>query len=528
MTQLRVMLNDAVSDRQLSVMLPNDVPLAQLIPALARKLGLPEGEYTLTVEGAATPLAAGVTLAGAGVSEGATLRLERTIVEAPPIEAPPPPPVEVPPAEIAPPPVPIAPRAGLPGRVVKAGIPIVLLLVGLALPLYLRSRVVDTFQEDGSFAGITFSPDGSTLALWTDNTISLRDIQNGERRQTISDREGGIVDITYSPHGDHLFAHRRDTNLEALDAGGLIGNFTLGWEVASGNPIGSFPVEDKHNGLTALASSPDGETYAVGYFSDKVVIMGLETEEKTTLHPSASLNLIDDHYNMVHSMAFSPDGKSLAVQLWLGELIVYDVETGRTLLTLNPRVHVGDIACRERYQYSWFQNIIFSPDGRFLVSRDTYSAKILLWEVDTGDLRQVLGHDSSESYPTVISPDGRMMATSCCGEAYLVDLSVFDPTSCSDNRLNHCPDSTAGFRELDIIDYAKSLAFSPDGSLLAIGDMEPEVLLFDGQTGKKIRTLTNILAKHTYRVTDLDFSPDSTMLASTDELGKVILWDVSR
>jgi Tol biopolymer transport system component len=126
MSQLRIQLVDTLNDRRLSVTLPDDVPLAQLIPALARKLGLPEGEYVLTVEETGAPLAAGDTLAGAGVSEGATLRLERSVVEGPP-------------AELAPPPVPIAPKARLPGWVWAVG-GVVLLVAALAVAGMLASR----------------------------------------------------------------------------------------------------------------------------------------------------------------------------------------------------------------------------------------------------------------------------------------------------------------------------------------------------------------------------------------------------
>jgi len=71
--------------------LPDDIPLVQLIPALARKLELPEGGYEL-VDERTGPLAAGATLAEAGIAEGDELQLrakaERRRPEpaAPPVE----------------------------------------------------------------------------------------------------------------------------------------------------------------------------------------------------------------------------------------------------------------------------------------------------------------------------------------------------------------------------------------------------------------------------------------------------------
>jgi hypothetical protein len=67
------------------------VPMEQLVPALARKLGLPEGEYDLVAEWAG-PLAVGVTLAEAGIAEGGELQLRAKVERrrpepaAPPVE----------------------------------------------------------------------------------------------------------------------------------------------------------------------------------------------------------------------------------------------------------------------------------------------------------------------------------------------------------------------------------------------------------------------------------------------------------
>jgi tetratricopeptide (TPR) repeat protein len=81
MSKLRITLVDTVNNRRLTVNLPDDVLLEQLVPALARKLGLPEEEYMLTVEETGATLAAGVTLAGVGVAEGEKLLIHTKVVQ---------------------------------------------------------------------------------------------------------------------------------------------------------------------------------------------------------------------------------------------------------------------------------------------------------------------------------------------------------------------------------------------------------------------------------------------------------------
>lgn len=91
MAQIEIILDDTVRERRLKLRLPDDVLLAQLVPALARKLELPEGGYEL-VDERTGPLAAEVTLSEAGIAEGDELQLraeaERRLPEpaAPPVD----------------------------------------------------------------------------------------------------------------------------------------------------------------------------------------------------------------------------------------------------------------------------------------------------------------------------------------------------------------------------------------------------------------------------------------------------------
>ncbi|WP_344641481.1 hypothetical protein [Kitasatospora cystarginea] len=66
------------------------------------------------------------------------------------------------------------------------------------------------------------------------------------------------------------------------------------------------------------------------------------------------------------------------------------------------------------------------------------------------------------------------------------------------------------------------VAFSQDGSKLAIGSDDGTVHLFDPATGNELATFTG----HRMMVTALAFSPDGTMLASGSRDATVRLWDV--
>lgn len=73
-------------------------------------------------------------------------------------------------------------------------------------------------------------------------------------------------------------------------------------------------------------------------------------------------------------------------------------------------------------------------------------------------------------------------------------------------------------------DGVYSVAFSPDGRLLASGSDDNTVKLWEVATGREVRTLTG----HTHYVLSVAFSPDGKTLASGSWDGTVLLWDSAR
>lgn len=67
-----------------------------------------------------------------------------------------------------------------------------------------------------------------------------------------------------------------------------------------------------------------------------------------------------------------------------------------------------------------------------------------------------------------------------------------------------------------------AIAFSPDGSLLAAGDVEYRIKLFDVKDAKTLQTLRD----HGAVITSVAFSPDGSLLASAGKENVIRLWDV--
>ena len=67
----------------------------------------------------------------------------------------------------------------------------------------------------------------------------------------------------------------------------------------------------------------------------------------------------------------------------------------------------------------------------------------------------------------------------------------------------------------------RSVAFSPDGSILASGYDDKTIIIWDVETRTPLQELT----KHTDTVWSVAFSPDGSVLASASSDKKVLLWD---
>jgi WD40 repeat protein len=68
-----------------------------------------------------------------------------------------------------------------------------------------------------------------------------------------------------------------------------------------------------------------------------------------------------------------------------------------------------------------------------------------------------------------------------------------------------------------------SVAFSPDGSILASGSWDNSIKLWDPIRGQELKTFTG----HTGGVNSIVFSPDGKLLVSGGFDRTVIVWDVA-
>src|SRR5262249_13204037 len=156
------------------------------------------------------------------------------------------------------------------------------------------------------------------------------------------------------------------------------------------------------------------------------------------------------HTGRVWAVAYSPDGNWSASGAEDGLVLVRDADSGQVHHTLHLRPHVSSVA--------------FSPDGRLLAAA-TLST-------------------------TWVGPTPR---SSGQGD----EIGLWNPEDGTEVRRIATP-------------LTASLAFSPDGRILAAGDQPGRLHLFEVATGRLLGTLRG----HQDAVFAVAFSPDGVTLAS--------------
>jgi WD40 repeat protein len=296
-------------------------------------------------------------------------------------------------------------------------------------------------------------------------------------------------------------------------------------------------AELAEQGASVVAYSPDSRRIAAGLFRSNVIKIW-------DLSSGQDLFSLSGHVDprIISYLAFSPDGSRLAsaAQGWYAQndsLILWDAVTGRELQrydgvlgAISPDWRLAALTQRERDQGatlvlsdltsgeeihtltapSDIYGISFSPEGQRVAAKmyHVFQDLFAFWSTDSGKLDLTLYDWLGFSF----SPDGRFIAAlvNIGSGSEKGELNIYDATTFKWIKTLS--------KEADALWYSYP-AFSSDGQVLAASASD-QVILWDTQAWKRLVTLP------TSGPTSLAFSPDGRLLAISIHASVVQLWGV--
>jgi WD40 repeat protein len=351
--------------------------------------------------------------------------------------------------------------------------------------------------DGGLAAGVAFSKEGHLLATAGANgKVRLWDPVTGRPTgltiAAVRERAGsGILGVAFSPDGQLL---------ATADADGQVRL----WNPATGRPAGvpvpSPVVPGELGGYSGVTFSPGGLMAADDGDTDEVRMW-----DPATGRPIGPSLPAGGTYLYGNTISFSPDGQLVATAGTAG-LLLWDTASGR--LARGPLMVSTESAASP-------SSVAFDPRGGLLVS---VTSTVQLWDSATGapvGLPLTAGTPTSLPGLASFSPSGHLLAVVGAQSVQLWDTA--------DRRRSGPPlrDSRRS-RQLVLGDAA----FSADGRLLAAGGSDGYVRVWDVATGRlagrfragSASSLVNMPA------VSVAFSPDGKLLATAD--GRTVrLWD---
>ncbi len=294
---------------------------------------------------------------------------------------------------------------------------------------------------------VNFSPDGKHLvSMASSSSIKTWSAKSGENIKTI-DRDvdaGQAKSLTFTTEGNYIGLSRSgDTATLWVDE----------------EQMAVFSCEGN---ITAAAISLDSTLVATGCVDGMIYLWNVETQ--------VLLHTFIGHTGLINALAFSPDktclvsagGHKMEIKEQDGEVYIFcdgnnpgdqtakvwDIRTGTEIASLQHPTGV--------------QEVVFSPDGKCLATSSEINVN--LWDIKTWKKNVTLEDVRAESF--VFSPNNSLLAVGGRGRNAKIEIWDVETTKLIVEFSGHKS-------------AVESVAFSPDGTLLASGGFDGVIYLWD-------------------------------------------------
>ena len=312
----------------------------------------------------------------------------------------------------------------------------------------------------------TFSPDGTRIAIGgTDGIARLYDGESGALVRELRGHTGPVVAVAFSPDGTRLATASEDTTARI-------------WDLATGSTVTTLAARAQK--LRSVGYSPDGTQLATTH--------GDNTARLWNAASGAPLATLEPSEGAPRVALWSPDGTRILTPLDGPGAILWDA-SGR-------RIGAATMKIERAVTAAW------ARDGsQFVIGSE--ASLVATFEGHTAAARgELFGHTLGPVMAIEASPDGTRVATAA-----------------GDGIARLWQGTTQRLAIGSGLSRFSTATYRPDGALLATGDLDGQISVWEVATGKEVGRLGGSSG-----ITQAHWSPDGRRLLALRLAGPPTLW----
>jgi WD40 repeat protein/uncharacterized caspase-like protein len=254
-----------------------------------------------------------------------------------------------------------------------------------------KSSRPGSVEPEGS---VSFTPDGSALAVRNENSIKIFDLASGREIQSINSPR------LFSLRSDGLgtfankFLFSRDARVLSILGDGN------GIKLVNGAGAELYSLPGHDGGVVGLSFSSDGKLFASSGLDNQIKLWDVASGKE--------LRILSGSAEPTTDLAFSPDGRALTLAGPQG-VSAWELSTGGVKRTLNLATVYGQAGPNVLMQ----RNSLLSDDGRLLIAGSSAEPLAKVWETATGrEAQSIQLGQGKELASAAFSQDAKLVVLS--------------------------------------------------------------------------------------------------------------------